>query len=45
MDPLRSMLSPFLGADDLGRLLASLQQPGPGLHLSVGQGVGCRGSH
>ena len=45
MDPLRSVLSPFLGADDLGRLLASLQQPGSGLHLSVGQGVRRRGSH
>lgn len=48
IDPLRSVLSPFLGGDDLGRLLArllaSLQWPGPGLHLSVGQGVGRRGS-
>lgn len=36
---------PFLGGDDMGRLLASLQQPSPGLHLPMGQGVGRRGSH
>ena len=45
IDPLRFALSPFLGGDDMGRLLASLQRPGPGLHLPVGQGVGHRGSH
>lgn len=45
IDPLRFVLSPFLGGDDMGRLLASLQRPSPGLHLPVGQGVGRRGSH